>query len=374
MLKYVHCIVIIVLLVSSLSVFSSPTYAAATFPFTEDFEADTLSTVWSTSANSSGVVQKGELYPHRGSGSVFIGQASSATNTAASLILSVDLAGQTDVYLDFWFRTAERASNDANGVYISDNSGETWVQIRALDNNSVSYSHTVMNVAALAAAKGKVLNSTFRIRFSFYSNIYQPRANHGLVVDDIRLTNRAAQIVSFPMETQTFEDAELPQGWFLVNRGAGGAEVNDQYPYRGQRSLSLTQPRSDDGRASLVLLVDLTNQSQVYLDFYWRETDHRVRHDRAIFISDDDGENYVRVRNLPNERTNFRHEVIDIAAAARRANVVLNDRFQILIRHDAPSDSGNPSSNGQPGDGIIIDNFRLSATNPLNLYIPLLLR
>ncbi|MCG8353357.1 MAG: hypothetical protein MI924_36795, partial [Chloroflexales bacterium] len=115
----------------------------AGFPFFDDFEATTLGAEWSTSTGSAGTVELTTNYARSGAQSMSLGQKVGG-GAIASLILEVDLSGQTDVFLDFWVRAT--GSDESRRVYISDNSGASWTQVSNLDSASQSFSHIVIDL------------------------------------------------------------------------------------------------------------------------------------------------------------------------------------------------------------------------------------
>src|SRR5690606_5662021 len=72
--------------------------AAAGFPFSDGFETNTFSSVWSTGTSNNGVVAVDYTYPQASKNHAFIGQRLSSYATA-SLYLSVNLTGESDVFL-----------------------------------------------------------------------------------------------------------------------------------------------------------------------------------------------------------------------------------------------------------------------------------
>jgi len=155
---------------------------AADVPFSDDFESGTFGADWSTVKENNGVVEVNGDYPHSGAKSVFLGQKL-AGHASASLVLALDLTGQTDVFLDFWVRAT--GGFNYRKVYISDDGGTTWELIRELNNTPQSFKREILNIADAATAEGLELNNKFRI--SFYYGSALGRASDGMVVDDIQI-------------------------------------------------------------------------------------------------------------------------------------------------------------------------------------------
>jgi hypothetical protein len=101
---------------------------------------------------------------------------------------------QSDVFLDFWWRSSGNVPEAINGVYIRENDSDSWKQISELDANSHSYSHELINLYEEASARGKTLSSNFQIPLNnkfqvsieFHGTFFSA-VNDGLVLDNIRL-------------------------------------------------------------------------------------------------------------------------------------------------------------------------------------------
>ncbi|MFP4437374.1 MAG: hypothetical protein ACLFVO_09020, partial [Chloroflexaceae bacterium] len=124
-------------------------------------------------------------YAHTGTRSLFLGQKVGGS-ASAGLVMALDLSGQTDVFLDFWVRrTGNTGWGATTGVFLSDDEGITWKQVRQLHTSSQTFSHEVLNIADVAETYELALNDKFRIAISFGYN--SGTAGDGLVIDDLRL-------------------------------------------------------------------------------------------------------------------------------------------------------------------------------------------
>ena len=172
---------------------NTPTVAG--FPFSDNFESGIIGADWSSNSSGAGQVEISTENPHAGSYSIFMGKKLKQDATA-NLFLTTDLAGQNDVFLDFWWRANEEAGDPDNGVYISDNDGASWSKIYDLGGNAQGYMHAFINVADAAADRGLTLNNHFRI-YLYYESRYFNNVG-GLYVDDFQLTTRNQVVASFP--------------------------------------------------------------------------------------------------------------------------------------------------------------------------------
>ena len=149
----------------SAAALNAPTVAA--FPFFDDFETGVIGADWTTNSWGSGRAEISSDAPHSAANHIFLGQKVGG-QSGASLELLIDLSSQTDASLDFWWRGARKATNDENGVYISDD-GKNWKKVANLNGNPPAYGHFLIDIDKAAAANGLTLNRQFHIRFYYHS-------------------------------------------------------------------------------------------------------------------------------------------------------------------------------------------------------------
>lgn len=174
------------------------------------------------------------------------------------------------------------------------------------------------------------------------------------------------QAVGVPF-ADNFEATTLNQAWLTSTAGKGVVEITADYAQSGSRSVFIGQKTAGDASAELVLPVDLTGQSDVYLDFWVRRTGNTGWSSTGVWFSDNDGTTWKRVRELADFSQTFNHEVLNVANLATVNGLALNDKFRILIGfYDRAEDAG---------DGLVIDDLRVVNANPISsVYLPLLKR
>ena len=159
----------------------------AGFPFYDGFESGTLSSEWSVFTDAEGRVTVSSSYPYEGTYAVLLDDSVSGSSySTAALIMRIDLAGETEVDLDFWWREFNDENDPEDGVFISDNYGSSWYQVLSFNNGPQSYTHALIDLDAAAAAFGLTLNDHFRIKFQFYDNY--PLTSDGYGIDEVRLS------------------------------------------------------------------------------------------------------------------------------------------------------------------------------------------
>jgi hypothetical protein len=338
---------------------------ATGLPFYDDFETAMLDSHWSPQTTGAGVAELSTNYAQSGNQAVFLGQEVSG-DASAELTLALDLSGQTDVFLTFWARATGAFENQR--VYMSDNSGASWTQIADLDSISSNFGHVIIDLADVAATNGLALNDEFRIRFSYFSDGFTGDAGDGMVIDDVRLTQRAEAVALFPLAQQSFEATSLPQGFYPLSLGSGVAELTTNYAQSGNQAVFLGQEVSGDATARLTLALDLSGQTDVFLNFWARGTG--AGEDRRVYMSDDNGASWTQIANLDSISSNFGHVVIDLADVADTNGLALNDEFRIRFSYFSDG------STGDAGDGLVIDDVQISSTAPAgsNVYLPLIIK
>jgi len=156
----------------------------AGFPFCDGFEAGNLGIGWTTYATDEGRVQVSSSYPHSGTYSVLLDDSSdNVIYSHAALILTIDLSGQSDVDLDFWWRDFDDNDHATDGVFLSDDWGTTWFTATNFTGSRSSFTNEIVDVDTTAAANGLTLNDHFQIKFQFYDNQSIPSA--GYAIDEV---------------------------------------------------------------------------------------------------------------------------------------------------------------------------------------------
>ncbi|MFQ5342029.1 MAG: M4 family metallopeptidase, partial [Anaerolineae bacterium] len=166
----------------------------AGFPFYDGFEhgpelverAGMLGRGWSVASTDHGEALVSSYARYAGAYSLLLDDAvgDGAFSTAA-LILTIDLAGQSDVNLDFWWREFSDENHAKDGVFISDDGGAGWYQVLSFNNGPSSYQNEVIDLDAAATANGLTLNNHFQIKFQFYDNY--PINTDGYAIDEVRV-------------------------------------------------------------------------------------------------------------------------------------------------------------------------------------------
>ncbi|MEZ4388129.1 MAG: S8 family serine peptidase [Candidatus Krumholzibacteriia bacterium] len=230
----------------------------ATPPYSTGFESGTLDASWLTASTTEGRIQISTANtPHSGSRHLLMDDSVNgslyATNTAD---LHLNLAGQSQVDLEFWWKDFGDETHTQDGVSFSNNGGSSFVRVQALAGGSYSdntWRSFQLDVDALAAANGLSLTSTFVVRFEQYDNY--SIATDGFAFDDISVTasSGVAPTAAFtasvtsgdaPLAVQfTDQSTDAPTAWSW-NFGDGGTATSQNpshtYTAAGTYTVSLT--------------------------------------------------------------------------------------------------------------------------------------
>jgi len=175
----------------------------ASLPFSDDFESGGLGSAWAVETDYEGRVRVDSAYPYTGSYSLLLDDdADSGFYSHASAILALDLSGQSQVEMSFWWREFLDENHADDGVFISDDYGATWYQVFSFNDGPPTYTQTIVDLDAGASAAGISLNDHFLVKFQFYDDY--PIPTDGYAIDDVQ--------VYVP-------DTQAPTGSILINDG-----------------------------------------------------------------------------------------------------------------------------------------------------------
>lgn len=214
----------------------------ATMPFFDGFESGMLANVWQTSSTNNGRIQVDTANgPNTGNNHLTLDATSSAGGLSRNeVILTIDLAGRSNVQLSFFMReygdedtllpATFTGSVNGDGVSMSAD-GTNWFRIVDLRNAAVQpistiYQRFVVDMDAAVAAAGINFNSTFQIKFQQTDDF--PIATDGFGFDDVTLTDGVTPNLQWdPIPNgdfgTTFTGLPVTQEFFLRNLGGGSA-------------------------------------------------------------------------------------------------------------------------------------------------------
>ena len=165
--------------------------------------------------------------------------------------------------------------------------------------------------------------------------------------------------VNFPF-FDDFETGIIEPSWGTTASGRGLVENDSDAPHNGNYSIFLGQKVTGDGSASLDLVIDLADQEDVYLDFWWRGTGRAIDPANAVYISENDGVKWIYAGNLSGNSQIYGHAIIHVSEIASANGLTLNNHFMIRIYYD---------SYGGAIGGLRIDDVRIGDIDPSKIGI-----
>jgi len=209
---------------SDTDMFQATVIAVASFPFCDGFESGILGTGWMTYTTNEGRVQVSPSYPYSGTYSVLLDDSTgNTTYSYAAIILTIDLSGQSNVVLDFWWRDFGDEDHADDGVFFSDDLGSTWVTAMNFTGSQSSYTNKVIGVDA----NGLTLNDHFQIKLQFYDNY--PITSDGYAIDEVCVYEPPApdiQVSPISFEETVHEGNRVTRTLTISNTGTTSLTFN----------------------------------------------------------------------------------------------------------------------------------------------------
>ena len=222
-----------------------PEYAS--IPFVDDFESGILGPSWiwkdatatpittlEGTTRLRGLVDvvrevQGISTPRNGEFALVMGRTTDQTaNTTNAIDLHVNLDGQDDIELRFWLREIIEENHPQDGLYFSNNAGETFKKVYDFFPESTVnnvYTEYVVDVDALADFFGIPFTDEYVIRFQQYDNndFINPNNVDGYFIDDLSIREGQPGIVVWPgdanNDTRVNQADVLPIGLYWNSVG-----------------------------------------------------------------------------------------------------------------------------------------------------------
>ncbi len=271
--------------------------------------------------------------------------------------LHLDLFKEDRVMLEFWWKEFFDESDPEDGVYFSDDGGDSFVKVYDLTGTvNNEWIKIELDVDELALIAGLSYTDDFVIKFQQRDNY--SIASDGFAFDDIYVYSNYAQ---FPYETG-FEN-DLDEYWETESSNIYGRiqTTGEHEPYAGSRHL--TMDVNMDGYFAINearLYVDLYKTENVILDFRWKEfNDESHQLYDGIFFSDNAGENFIKVYDLDGEHSedNTWQEVqLSVTELADQYRLKLSPKF--VIKFQQADDEMITNAGFTFDEIIVIDNRR----------------
>jgi hypothetical protein len=381
-----------------------PPIEYAPLPFVDGFESGALGPMWhedNASEPAVGQVTAPAFAPARRGGrvdvvsstgnartgtfSAFIGRSTDGQATTNALDLRLNLSGHDHVELRYWLRDFFDQIQQGEGLYFSDNGGQSFVMVAPFDieneTENVYLDPPPVDVDALAAANGLSLTSNFVIRFQQIGtgDFNTADDEDGFILDDISVTAPRVEYASLPFE-DGFENGALGPMWhegnpsepaagkvtapaFAPSRRGGRVEVVNSTRDARTGTFSAFIGRSTDGQPTtnaLDLRLNLAGQNQVELRFWLRDFFDETQQQEGLYFSNDAGKNFVQTVALnPSVRPDnqYTQEIVDVDALAAANGLSLTSTFVIRFQQIGAGDFNTADDE----DGFILDDVSVVA-------------
>ena len=186
----------------------------AAMPFAEDFESGALPPYWQVTGTGSFRAEvRSDNEPRGGSYHLLMDSGADGFPARNEVTLGIDLAGYTNVMLQFWAKSFNDAPDgpppapfldgaEFDGVAISAD-GVRWFEAQGLRSLNDTYTEFVVDLDSAIAGFGLSYSSTFRIRFNQFGNHSIP--NGGIAIDDTSITGFAPRLFAVTVPPKATE-------------------------------------------------------------------------------------------------------------------------------------------------------------------------
>ncbi|WP_158859594.1 T9SS type A sorting domain-containing protein [Lunatibacter salilacus] len=336
-----------------------------------------------------------------GQNGLILGKSVGGEFGAVAVDLHLDLSNTPDVELSFWMNNYYENTHPLDGIYFSDNAGESFTKVMDFEGDNwsnLTWSQLPpLDIDRLASQYGLTLSSTFIIRFqqyddySFAGNAVSTR--DGIFIDDVevRVPNQT-YISTFPY-SEGFESSEqLPAGWHYANptfpyitpstefstgivnqlstvRLEGGVGVSNVIGGRnanrsGQRGLFLGKRAGGVlGTTAADLKLNLKNAENVILKFWVYSNYEKLHPQDGIYLSNDGGIKFQKIYdfNFTSRQISWHQLELDISTLAADKNLTLTEKSVLRFQQYDNGSFGSNSTTTRAG--IFIDDVEMSATS-----------
>lgn len=306
----------------------------AALPYSTGFESGALDQYWSTRTSApEGRVQVTSSFAPRGAQHLTMDVSANNNFSTNEAWLQLNLAGETQVQLRFYWKEFTDENNAEDGVFLSDDGGATFTKVYDLVNGPATYSQVSLDLAQLASANGLSLTSTFVVKFQQRDNY--TIATDGFAFDDVEVTRASSTVphASLPYATD-FETGALDSFWSLsTSDPVGRVQVTSANGPRGGQHLTMdvsTNGTFSTNEASLRL--DLSTESEVVLRLWWKEFSDENHPEDGIFFSDDGGSTFVKVYDLVGGTATYQEIVLDLDQLASANGLSLTSTFVVRLQ------------------------------------------
>ncbi len=377
---------------------SSTEQVYASVPFEDNFEADTLNSMWKWSnpthadvqavAAPTGIV-KLQPAPRGYHGQVVaFGSSVDQLPVTNALDLHLNLVGQEQVALSFLIYDNADETHEQDGIFFSDNGGQHFVKV--FDFTPDAWADGVfgqlpaLDVDKLAAKHRLKLSENFVIRFQQHgSDDFEGSRNmsDGMYLDNVKITVPEVTFATLPF-TDDFETGTLGNMWhwgdpslsakgaIITNTGWVGVMPAPK-GYNGHVIGLGSRVDKTENTNALDLHLNLAGHKQIALDFEFYANFEELHEQDGIYFSDDGGDYFKKVLAFDFENWSARclgkFPTVDVAQLAATHGLKLSSEFVIRFQqHDDDNFEGSRTI----ADGIFLDNIHIAVPEITQASLP----
>ena len=245
----------------------------ASIPYSTGFESG-LDENWTMyeSHRHGRCVRSSDHSPHSGSYHITMDVIENNNYNTNEAWMHLDLSGESDVELEFWWKETSDETHTTDGVYISDDGGDSFTKIYNLSGGSSTYSKVTIDLSDEISDASLSHSSTFVVKFQQYDNYSMP--TDGIAIDDILVCAK----LPYPSTIYTPPSYHCIYDWeeYSCSSVAGAVEYDWESPGGSQGPAAIIEDgtRFVDVRGTeeglYVLRVRAKNECGDYSD--WRTT------------------------------------------------------------------------------------------------------
>ncbi|MEQ9443067.1 MAG: hypothetical protein RIG62_28790 [Cyclobacteriaceae bacterium] len=367
----------------------------APYPFSEDFEADSLASYWAhglpdrgdtaVAITPTGVVAQVAIPTGQ---AICLGNTVDRLYTTNALDLHIDLSQAQDPELSFQILNNYDETHPQDGIYLSQDAGKHFTKIVDFDGSNWTDkawgSFHALNLRELATQHRLSLTSQSVIRFQQHDDddFEGTRTiSDGLYLDNIRIQEPSCIYYAALPFVETFESDSLAKFWRVGNlartvdhhfiRPGGSALILDTL---NSQSRALALGRLHDGKltaSGLDLHVDLSYQSDLELNFRMYSHVAESRQENGIWISNNGGKSFKQAYLFaPFVQQQYVHYQLDLDSLVSALS--LNYTGQFIIRFQQTGDRSFLGE-GSFSSGVFLDDIvlthRINAPNVQDIRI-----
>jgi len=362
----------------------------ASYPFSEDFEADSLAACWKwgmpdTQDTAVAITPTGkvELLSTANNQAISLGNSVDRLYTTNALDLYLDLSQATNPELSFKILTHYDETHASDGIYFSQDGGRRFAKVLSFDGDHWAHktwgNFHALNIRELAAQHQLSLTNRFVIRFQQHDDddfIGTRTLSDGICLDDIKVQEPQCQYYASLPFKETFDSAALASYWRVGSlsqtadeqlvRPGGSALLVDTLSYSRPNALALG--RLSDGElttSALDLHLDLSYQSNLELNFWMYDHIAEARAENGIWISNNGGKSYKQAYQFnPSEQQQYQYYSINLDSLVDAVALDYTQQFIIRFQHvgDRSFLGKGSFASGAFLDDVVLTN-RLDAPN-----------